>query len=345
MRLESPLALLLLLLLPLLLEEHQRARLKRFLGFKTNKTALNGSLRFSTAVKLDDLPRSIIVKHRDKLLSAIKICSFLFLVIALARPQYGNQITETETSGKDIVLTLDISGSMQALDFKLNGENVDRLTALKKVVKDFIEDRKGDRIGLVVFGTQSFTQCPLTQDTELLKQYVDALEIGMAGENTAIGDGLAVALKRIKDIEAESKVIVLVSDGDDTASSLAPMQVAETAKQMGVKIHAIGIGGAGPAPMPMQDMFGRTVYRYVELSFNEKLLKDIASETSGEYFFAKDTEKLADIYAAIDKLESRKSNTRTYLEFEERYLPYLLIGMTLFFLHELLICSFLSKIP
>lgn len=344
MRFESPLALLLLFLIPLLLGEEGRSYLKARLGFKSKKSS-SASIRFATTVRMKDLPRSFLTRYREQILAALKISSFILLTIALARPQYGNQISETETSGKDIMLTLDISGSMQALDFKLDGQNVDRLTALKKVVKDFIETRKGDRIGIVVFGTQSFTQCPLTQDTELLKQYVDALEIGMAGENTAIGDGLAIALKRIKDIEAESKVIVLVSDGDDTASALSPIQAAETAKKLGVKIHVIGIGGEGPAPMPMRDMFGRTVYRYAQLSFNEKLLKNIASETSGEYFFAKDTEKLSNIYDSIDKLESRKITTRAYVEYEERFWPYLILGFSLFFLHELLTCSLLSRIP
>lgn len=344
MRFESPLALLFLLFLPLLLGDSGLSYLKAGFGFKNKKSARD-SVKFASIVELSNLPRSLLVKYREQILTLLKICSFTLLIIALARPQYGNQISETETSGKDIMLTLDISGSMQALDFKLAGQNVDRLTALKKVVKDFIDARKGDRIGIVVFGTQSFTQCPLTQDTELLKQYVDALEVGMAGENTAIGDGLAIALKRIKDIEAQSKVVVLVSDGDDTASALSPIQAAETAKKLGVKIHVIGIGGEGPAPMPMRDMFGRTVYRYAQLSFNEKLLKNIASETSGEYFFAKDTEKLRDIYSSIDKLESRKSVTRNYVEYEERFWPYLVLGFALFFLHEILICSLLSRIP
>lgn len=330
MRLESPLALILLILLPLLLR-----------GNLWQRTAVS----FSSSVPLKKLPTSLKSKSADLILSSLKIIAFVALVLALARPQYGNQIIESETSGKDIVLVLDISGSMQALDFKLEKENVSRLSALKEVVKNFIDNRRGDRIGIVVFASQSFTQCPLTHDTELLKRYVDALEVGMAGENTAIGDGIAVALKRIKDIEAESKVIVLVSDGDDTASRLAPSLAAESAAKLGVKIHVIGIGGAGPAPMPMRDVFGRQIVRRFNMSFDEGLLREIAKKTNGQYFFAKDTEKLREIYSEIDQLEERKDLVKSYVEYEEKYFPFLLIGLITFFVHELLSCTILHRFP
>lgn len=327
MRFESPWLLLLLLLTPL---------------FFRRKKQPSNALLFSSPLSLAKLKPERL--RHFAILQLIHIASYVMLVLAVARPQYGTEFTETEASGRDIIIALDTSGSMQALDFFLDGDRVNRLVALQQVVKQFIAQRKGDRIGLVVFGDKSFTQCPLTLDSRILTQFVDALEIGMSGKGTAVGDGIAVALKQIRQIESDSKVVILVTDGKSN-SGISPREAAKIAQKLGVKIHTIGIGGEGYAPFPTETIFGHTMLVDRKLEFDEQTLKDIAQITGGQYFYAKDTERLQQVYAEIDRLEERKEIIHEYVEYQERFFPFLLIGFILFLTYETLRSTVLLRIP
>ena len=222
----------------------------------------------------------------------------LLLTLALARPQSGRSDIRQKTEGLDIMLVVDTSGSMKALDFSIDGKRRDRLYVVKEVLGDFIQKRADDRLGMVVFGTHAFAQAPLTLDHDVLLQYLKFMEIGMAGEATAIGDAVGVALNRLKGLESKSKIIILLTDGSNTSGKLDPLEVSNVAKALGVKIYTIGVGSDGLVPFPTD--FG---YQKVKVEIDEKLLKKIAGDTEGKYFRAKDTEGLAEIYKTIDQLE------------------------------------------
>lgn len=338
MRFESPWAFLLLLFIPFFLDGAIRSR------FRKPKDGA-GAIRFSSPVDIFAIPRSRRTVCRAKVLSALKLLSFVMFTIALARPQSGNQFSEIEASGRDIILALDVSGSMQALDFFLQDERVDRLTALKFVVKEFIKARVADRIGLVVFGDQAFTQCPLTLDHDILNAFVDSMEIGMAGQGTAIGSALAIALKQIKEIESNSRTVVLVTDGKNNSGAISPLEAAKIAKELNTKVHAIGIGDSGYAPFPVRGIFGGTTLVDRKMEYDEETLKKIASTTEGEYFNAKNTEELKRVYAEIDKLEVRDEKTFEYVDYRERFFPFIVIGLLSFMTHLFLSATVFLKIP
>ncbi len=344
MRCESPFALLLLLLTPLLLE---RGAFRRLVSVKFSSLIPRPSplaIRFATiSGTLPSMTSRI--KVRELVLNVLRAGAFILLVIALARPQLGRTFITSEASGHDLMLTLDISGSMRAVDFAMNNERVTRLEALKFVMKKFIDERQGDRFGLIVFGDQAYTQCPLTLDGKVLKEFVDSLEVGMAGQGTGIGDALALSLKRIRDIPADSKAIILVTDGKNNSGTLSPEQAAELAQKLQIKVHTIGIGGAGPAPFYEKTIFGTTTLVNRNMEYDEKTLKMIAEKTGGQYFNAKDTEALARVYTEIDKLEERIDTTSEYVEYSERFFPFLMLGCLLLLSYELLSSTLLLKVP
>jgi len=268
------------------------------------------------------------------LLKTMALALFFF---ALARPQLANVKTEVLSEGVDILLTVDASGSMRALDFKVGGQEVDRLTAVKKVVAEFIQHRVSDRIGLVVFGDVAFTQAPLTLDYDLLSSFLNQWEVGVAGDATAIGDALALSVKRLKDLPSKSKVIILLTDGRNNAGGVTPEKAAEIAAAYGIKVYTIGVGSRGPVPFPQETFFGtRTVL--VELDIDEETLQRIAQTTGGQYFRATDTEGLKKIYDTIDKLEKSEAKVKHFQEYHElfRYaaLPGLLFLLLEVFLKE-----------
>lgn len=266
------------------------------------------------------------VRYGEQILAVLKIVGWSLLVIALARPQKIEILSEADMTGRDIMMTLDLSGSMQAMDFKIDSERVDRLAALKKVTKEFIESRKGDRLGVVVFGDKVFLQCPLTTDQAAVDRYIEALQVGMAGAGTAIGDALIVALKRIRNISEHSKVIILVTDGKSNAGEIQPKDAAELAKSAGVKVHVIGIGSSAPAPFPVKDMFGMRRLVNRPMDYDEATLQMIAQTTGGKYFNAKDTSQLAEVYADIDSLEKRITTHYQSSRVNEYFFVPLIIG-------------------
>ena len=273
------------------------------------------------------------------LLFACKVLAIVFLVTALARPQSSNSWQTYSSEGIDIVLGLDISTSMLARDF-----TPDRLEAAKEVATKFILERPQDRIGLVVFAGESFTQCPLTTDQAVLVNLLREVQSGMIEDGTAIGLGLANAVNRLKDSPAKSKVVILLTDGVNNRGSIAPVTAADLAKTYGIRVYTIGVGTYGEAPYPVQTPFGIQLQN-VPVEIDEAVLKQIASVTGGQYFRATDNDKLQQIYNEIDQLEKSKVEVKHFSKREEQYFWFGLVGMLLLVTEALLRYTLLRKIP
>ena len=245
----------------------------------------------------------------------LALLCWLLLVGATARPQWLGEPIELPVSGRDLMLAVDLSGSMQTKDFKLDGEMVDRLTALKVVAADFIQRRVGDRLGLILFGEQPYVQTPLTFDRQTLQQLLNESALGLAGEKTSIGDAIGLAVKRLKDGEGEQQILILLTDGANTAGQLAPLKAADLAAREKLKIYTIGIGAD---EMEVRSFFYRqTINPSADL--DEKTLTAIAERTGGRYFRARDTEQLAEIYAELDRLEPVERDHDVYRPISELY--------------------------
>jgi Ca-activated chloride channel family protein len=274
----------------------------------------------------------------------IRFLALGLLIIALARPQEGHKSTEILSVGVDIMLALDTSGSMRALDFIEEEKRITRLAVVKGVVSEFIENRPTDRIGMVVFGEQAYTQCPLTLDQGILQSFLSKLEIGMAGDSTAIGSAIGIAVKRLKDLDSASKVIILLTDGRNNAGTLAPLQAAQTAKTFGIKIHTIGVGTQGKAPFLVNSIFGQR-YVYQEVDIDETTLTEISKITGGQYFRATDLESLKNIYKQIDELEKSEVKVIDHSEYKELFHYFLVPGLMLLLLEVSLSNTLLRRIP
>ncbi|MBF8277260.1 MAG: hypothetical protein HW390_2333, partial [Candidatus Brocadiaceae bacterium] len=248
---------------------------------------------------------------------------------ALARPQYGNEQTKVLTEGIDIVLTVDVSGSMKAEDFEIGGKRYNRLYVVKQVVKDFIQRRNNDRIGLVVFAGMPYTQCPMTLDYGMLLQLLERIDIGMVEDGTAIGSAIASSIDRLRDTKAKSKVIILLTDGRNNAGEVDPFTAAEIAKVFGIKIYTIGAGTKGLAPFPAVDLFGNRVMKQVKIDIDDNALQEIAKITDGRYYRATDTKSLLEIYEHIDKLEKTEAEVTQYTEYTELFHFFLLPAFAL----------------
>jgi Ca-activated chloride channel family protein len=280
----------------------------------------------------------------SKLPIILRTISLLLLVMAAARPQLYNISREIKSPGVDIILALDTSGSMQALDFKLDGNSVDRLTAVKKVVSDFIKKREMDRIGLVVFGEEAFTQSPLTLDKGLLLDLVNKMEIGMAGDSTAIGSAIAISGKRLKDLDAKSRTIILLTDGRSNTGEVTPEQAAEAVQALGVKIYTIGVGGKGPAPFKVNTPFGERIIQQ-QVDLDEETLQKIAGIGNGKYFRAADSKSLSEIYDIIDKEQKTEIKVKEFFHFRELYYFFLIPALLILGLELVLRTTVLRVIP
>jgi len=269
----------------------------------------------------------------------LKLFSISLLIFALARPQSTSSWEDTTTEGIDIVLSMDISGSMLAEDLKPN-----RLEASKNVALDFISKRVNDRIGLVVFSGESFTQCPLTTDHNVLINLFKDIKSGMIADGTAIGMGLATAVNRLKDSKTISRVIILLTDGVNNQGLVAPLTAAEIAQKFGIRVYTIGVGTEGYAPYPFQTAFG-IQYQDVEVQIDEKTLQDIATITDGKYFRATNNKSLKEIYEDINKLEKSKIETTEYHKRKEEFLPFALFALLFLTLSFLLKSTYLKSIP
>lgn len=272
-------------------------------------------------------------------LFVLKVLAIVFLVIALARPQSSNSWQTYTSEGIDIVLGLDISTSMLARDF-----SPDRLEAAKEVATKFILERPQDRIGLVVFAGESFTQCPLTTDQAVLVNLLREVQSGMIEDGTAIGLGLANAVNRLKDSPAKSKVVILLTDGVNNRGAIAPVTAAELAKTYGIRVYTIGVGTYGEAPYPVPSPFGVQLQN-MRVEIDEDVLRQIATVTGGQYFRATDNSKLEQIYKEIDQLEKSKMEVKHFSKKQEQYFWFGLIGVLLLVGEALLRYTLLRKIP
>jgi Ca-activated chloride channel family protein len=260
------------------------------------------------------------------ILFALRVAALALLIFVLARPQKTDNLQNVSTEGIDIVLTQDISGSMLARDFK-----PDRLSAAKNIATEFISGRPYDRIGLVVFSGESFTQCPITTDHAVLINLLREIQSGMIEDGTAIGMGLATAVNRIKDSKSKSKVIILLTDGVNNRGEIAPVTAADIAKTFGIRVYTIGVGTQGMAPYPVQTPYG-IQYQDMPVEIDEGILQEIAQKTGGRYFRATDNDRLTAVYKEIDKLEKSKIDVRQYTRKQEKYLAPALLAFILLIL-------------
>lgn len=253
----------------------------------------------------------------------LRLFALTMIIIGIARPQSSEENSKTKSSeGIDIVLTIDVSPSMMARDLKPN-----RLEATKKVAAEFIEARRGDRIGLVVYAGEGFTQTPLTSDYKVLLNTLGSLKFGGLSNGTAIGSGLATAVNRLKDSKAKSKVAILLTDGVNNQGNIDPLTAAQLAKTYNIRTYTIGVGTNGKASTPVsRDFTGKLIYRDLPVEIDEELLKQIAQETGGSYFRATDNEKLAEIYEEINKLEKTKLQELKYYSYDEKFEWFILLG-------------------
>ncbi len=276
--------------------------------------------------------RSIGVRRRSRagdLLTALALGAFAAFVIALARPQLGSTITRTQASGIDIMLAIDVSGSMRAEDFSIGSQRANRLDAVKQVARQFIEERPNDRIGIIAFAGRPYLVSPLTLDHDWLIQNLERVQLGLVEDGTAIGSALATAENRLKDNEAKTKLIVLLTDGDNNAGKVQPLTAAEAAKALGIRVYTIGAGSRGMAPVPFTNPLGRTVYQNVPVAIDEETLKKIAAISGGEYFRATDTNSLRDIFGEIDQLEKSKIEIEKIAQYRDLFPWFLLAGVCL----------------
>ena len=298
----------------------------------------DASLQISSLQDLTKFPKSKRIKMRH-LPFILRLFTLIFLIIAIARPQSSNSLRNETTEGIDIMIALDISGTMLAEDLKPN-----RLEASKAVATEFILSRPNDNIGLVIFAAESFTQCPLTTDHDVLINLFKGVQYGMIEDGTAIGLGLANAVNRIKDGKAKSKVIILLTDGSNNRGDIAPVSAAEIAKTFGIRVYAIGVGSHGMVRVPVPTPLGMQ-YQLMESEFDEQTLKDIANITGGKYFRATDNLKLRSIYQEIDQLEKTKISVREYSKKNEIFYIFALAAFVCLISEILLRNTVLRKIP
>jgi Ca-activated chloride channel family protein len=324
------------------------------------------ALLYSSVALLADLPTTLALRIK-RVLPWLRLAGLGLLVFALARPQRGLEEFRVQSEGIAIQMCIDRSGSMQAMDFELDGERANRLAAVKKTFRDFVAGsgrlpgRLHDLIGLVSFGGFADSKSPLTLDHGALLQVLDSIEIPRPVEDargqiinqhllreelaTAIGDAIALAADRLKDSRSKSKVIILLSDGENTAGAVTPEEAAEAARTLGIKIYAIGIGSTGQAPFPAIDAFGRQGLVARPVRLDEETLRMLAEATDGRYFNARDTSALEDVYAEIDKLEKTETEGRLYTEYGELYQAFMLPGLALVLLEIGLGCTRFRSLP
>jgi Ca-activated chloride channel family protein len=298
----------------------------------------HASLQISNAEGFQKAPKTY--KHYLRhIIFTFRIIGLSLLIMAFARPQSTDKWQNVITEGIDIILAVDISSSMLARDFQPN-----RLDASKNVAVEFISGRPDDRIGLVVFSGESFTQCPLTTDHAVLINLFRDIESGMIEDGTAIGMGLATSINRLKDSKAISKVVILLTDGVNNMGDIAPLTAAEIAKTFGIRVYTVGVGSMGMAPYPVQTPFG-IQYQNIPVQIDEEVLREIAQMTDGSYFRATNNQKLIEIYKEIDQLEKSKIDVREYSKKQEEYFPFALAAGLLIFTEILVRNTVLRNIP
>jgi Ca-activated chloride channel homolog len=296
------------------------------LAFLRGQTGPRAAITFSATAPFQAIGKSS-VSRAGKFLRALIWLTLASFIVALARPQLGKSLTQVEASGIDIMLVLDVSGSMLTKDFTIGGEEATRLDAVREVTRKFIEGRPNDRIGMIAFGTRPYVVSPMTLDHEWLLQNLDRVRIGLVEENTAIGSAMAAAGNRLNDKHSKSRAVVLLTDGDNNAGKINPNTAAEALKALGIKFYAIGIGTNGialvPAPGPdghaLTDVDGSVIYENGRVHFNEEGLREVAQIAEGKFYRATDTHSLESIYGEIDKLEKTKVSVKKYQQYRDLF--------------------------
>ncbi|MSU21985.1 MAG: VWA domain-containing protein [Pedosphaera sp.] len=283
--------------------------------------------------------------HVGSILLKLRWLSLCLFIIAMARPQVGEGETQMKASGIDIVVALDLSGSMAAEDFEIKGQRVNRLIIAKDVLEKFITKRPSDRIGLVAFAGRAYIAGPLTLDHEFLLQNLERLALGTMEDGTAIGSALTAALNRLRELKSKSKIVILMTDGQNNAGKVPPLTAAEAAQSLGVKVYTIGVGTHGTAPMPQSDAFGRKGYVQVPVDIDEETLGEIAKRTGGKYYRADKSSTLRDIYADIDRLEKTEIEVKKYQRYRELFPWVVLPGLVLVLLEIILSNTVWRKLP
>ena len=309
-------------------------------GYYVWRTLQGGAaIQISSVRGVANAPRPVryYLRHLPFVLRA---AAFALLVVALARPQDIEQNVSTNTEGIDIMLTIDVSGSMLARDFK-----PDRITAAKEVAGSFIADRYGDRIGLVAFAGEAFTQSPLTTDQSTLQTLLSRIRSGLIEDGTAIGNGLATAINRLRESDAKSKVVILLTDGVNNRGVITPMTAAEIARAQNIRVYTIGVGTEGMAPYPAVDMFGNITYVKQKVEIDEKTLTAMADMTGGKYFRATDNAKLKAIYDEINQLEKSRVEVLEHISYHELFLVWVLAALGVLLAEFLLSNLVLKRIP
>jgi len=279
-------------------------------------------------------------------LAALRWLTLAVLIFALAQPRLTRSQTQVKASGIDIAVAMDLSGSMASEDFEIGGGRLSRIAMAKTVLKKFIEKRPNDRIGLIAFATDAYIAAPLTLDHDFLLQNLDRLELDVIdGSHTAIGSGLSTAINRLRDLKSKSKIVILMTDGQNNSGKLAPLTVAEAAQTLGVKVYTIGVGMRGNAPMPVRDIFGRKAYQMIPVDIDEDTLTKIAGMTGGKYYRADNAEHFQEIYAEIDKLEKSEAVVKKYTEFNELFKWFILPGVALLLVEQILKHTIMRRLP
>jgi Ca-activated chloride channel homolog len=312
-----PYLLLLLLLLPVLAWlKGKRGRPAAFVYSSTQLVAgIAGTTRSRTG----------------QILAALRWLALAAFIVALAQPRFSRSETTIHASGVDIVVAIDLSGSMESEDFELRGQRVNRLTMAKTVLKEFIDKRPADRIGLVAFAGKAYIACPLTLDHDFLEANIDRLKLHLIEDGTAIGSGLTAAVNRLRDLKAKSKIVILMTDGQNNQGKIPPLTAAEAAEALSVKVYTIGIGTHGEAPFPV-NFFGQKRYQMVPVDIDEDTLKKISDKTGGKYYRADNAEHFQNIYAEIDKLEKTEADVKKFTHYRELAVWWIGAGLGLIFL-------------
>jgi Ca-activated chloride channel family protein len=299
----------------------------------------NPTLQFSTISPFKKLPKSY-KEYLRHFLFILRLCAIGCLIIVLARPQIKDHWRSSTVDGTDIVISMDISSSMLAKDFKPN-----RLEAAKDVASKFVAKRESDNMGLVIFAAEGFTGVPMTTDRSILISYINGLELGLLEDGTAIGDGLSMAINRIKTGKAKSKSIILLTGGSNNTGIVAPITAAEIAKKHNIKVYTIGIGSNGEALYPTSNTFGQITYSYQKVVIDEPTLKEIANITGGKYFRATNNNVLNDVFSEIDKLEKTKIDIKNFTHTEDNYMLWAWLALGFFLLEIILRHTILRIIP
>ncbi|MEO5802183.1 MAG: VWA domain-containing protein [Verrucomicrobiota bacterium] len=326
-----PYLLLLLLLLPVL-------------AWLQGKRGQNSAFLYSSVQLVK--PLSGLTRSRaGSILLLLRWFSLAFFIVALGQPRFIKGESSSRASGIDIVVAVDLSGSMAAEDFELNRQRVNRLAIAKDVLQKFIDNRPTDRIGLVAFAGRAYIASPLTLDHDFLRQNLERLHLGMIEDKTAIGSALTSALNRLRDLQSKSKIVILMTDGQNNAGKVPPLTAAEVAQTLKVKVYTIGVGTRGTAPMPFINVFGQKDYQQVPVDIDEETLTKMADKTGGKYFRADNSESLRKIYSEIDGLEKTEVDVKKYRQYEELFGWVILAGLVVLLLEIILGQTIWRKLP